>query len=385
MKKKIAALILIAALCTLAVTETFAATPEFGRTEEEWSRIRDNTLEFDEIDALINEYNPTVKSNAFDLREFKSKYGTTNEEISEKYRDLAGELEGGVDLDPDNPMYAMNAMTAVSNSATARQLEQQADNAVEDYEVNRLNYEMEEKQIAQQAKLDMISYYYNQLEARRAQLNVELLETQLKIKKAQAQAGTATQVDVLKATEELMNAQKTYTQAAASVGTAGKKLQVACGWKYDDTPVIAALPAPDMARIAAMDPTSDSQKAIENNYTLKMNQRKLSNARAQATKETLETTIASNMQNIPLSVSTAYLTVTAARDAYDYAVTADKVQKQTLTQMRKKHETGDASDFELKAEEISAQISQIAVEQAKDSLLEAIVKYDYAINGLAGA
>lgn len=385
MKRKIAVFVLLAALCTAAVTEAFAATPEFGRTEEEWSRIRDNTLEFDEIDALINEYNPTVKSNAYDLREFKNKYGKTNEEISEKYRDLASELEGGVDLDTDNPMYAMNAMSAVSNQVTARQLEQQADNAVEDYEVNRLGYEQQEKQIAQQAKQDMIAYYYNQLEARRAQLNVELLENQLKIKKSQTQAGTATQVDVLKATEELMNAQKAHTQAAASIVTAGKKLQVACGWKYDDTPVIAALPAPDMAGIAAMNPDTDAQKAIENNYTLKMNQRKLSNARSDATRETLQTSINSNMQNIPLSVTTAYMTVTAARDAYDYAVSADKVQKQTLAQMRKKHETGDASDFELKAEEINAQISQIAIEQAKYSLLEAITLYNYAVGGLAGA
>ena len=385
MIKKMMSVIMIASICILAGTAAFAGTPEFGRTQDEWSRIRDNTLEYDEIDALIKEYNPTVISNAVDLREFKRTYGTTNDEVSQKYRELAEQLNEDVDLDPDDPMYAMNAMAAASNHSTARQLEQQADNTLEDYEIKRMEYEMQEKQLVQKAKSDMIAYYSNQLEAQRAKLNVELLQTQLEIKKAQADSGEATQIDVLKATEELLNAQKSHTTAQAAVETSKKKLQVACGWKYDETPVIAALPAPDMAVIAAMSPEADRQKALDNNYTLKINKRKLSNAHSEANKDTLNTTIAGNMQNIPLSVNTAYLMAVAAKEAYEYSVTANEVQKKSYEQMKIKHDTGNASDFDLKAQKITSQISEIAVQQAKNAALEAIMNYESAVNGLAGA
>lgn len=385
MMKRIICAVLTLSCCILAVAPAFAGTPEFGRSQEEWTGLRDNVLEYGEIDALIKEYNPTVKSNALDLREFRKNYGTTNTEVSEKYADLAAELDGGVDLDETSPTYAMSAMTAAVNSSTARQLQAMADSSLEDYEVNRLGYEQQEKTLAQKAKSDFIAYYNNQLEAERARLNVELLQTQLEIKKTQADTGQATQVDVLKATEELLNAQKTHTQAAAAVETVKKKLQVACGWKYDEEPEFGSLPKQDQAVIDSLNPTMDLQAATDNNYTLRINERKLSNARAESTKETLTTAVAGNKQNIALSLQTAYLNATAARDAYEYAKLANSVQQQTLEQMKKKHESGSAGDFDLKAQEITSRITEIAVQQAENAMLEAVMNYQSAVNGLAGA
>lgn len=383
MFKRITCVVLMAAVCIAAVLPVYAATPEFGRTEEEWARLRDNTLEFDEIEALIGEYNATVKNNEIELREFKKNYGTTNSEVADKYRELAQELTGGVDLDPESPTYAMSAMAAVMNESTATQLEQQADSVLEDYEINRLTYESAKKNLVKQAKSDMIGYYNNQYEAKRAQLNTELLQEQLKIKKAQAENGMSTQVDVLKATEDLINAQKTMTTSSAAVTTSKKKLQVACGWKFADDPLLTALPAPDFARIDKLDPAGDLSKALENNYTLRINQRKLSNAHAQSTIDTLNITIDANRQSVAIALDAAYLNATASRDAYNYAVTANEVQQATLKQVQKKHKLGSASDAELKSQQIQAQLAQVAVEQAKLSTLQALIDYDAVVAGLA--
>lgn len=385
MMKKILCMIAAAALLTGSALMAFAATPEFGKTQEQWDRLRDNTLEYDEIDDLIHEYNPTVINNAADLKEFKKKYGTTNDDVSQAYADQAAELRDNIDVDDSSPMYAMNAMSAVMSEASAKQLEQLSDNTLEDYEVNRLNYEMTEKSLAQYAKSNMIAVYIDKLSAENARLNAELLESQLQIKKAQADTGMATQVDVLKATEELLNAKKTSIQADASIDAAKKKLQIACGWKYADEPIIGALPEPDFARVSVMNPDSDLQAALDNNYTLRINRRKLSNARYSTAKETMETTVADNEQSVGLALKTAYLTTAAAKDAYDYAVAADKIQQQTLEQTKKSFEAGNASEFELKSQKITAQITKLSVEQAKYAVLEALMNYDYAVAGLAGS
>ena len=382
MMKKALCIITAAALLAASAASVYAATPEFGKTQEQWDRLRDNTLEFDEIDDLIHEYNPTVKNNAADLKEFRKDYGTTNAEVSQKYADLAAEYRENSAPDDSNPASALNE---VSNEAFAQQAETQADKNLEDYETKRLGYEMSEKALAQGARSNMIAVYTDKLSAENEKLNVELLESQLQIKKAQAATGTGTQVDVLKATEELLNAKKTSIQADAAVDTAKKKLQIACGWKYADDPVIGTLPEPDFARIGTMNPDADLQTALDNNYTLKINKRKLSNARYSNAKQTMETTIADNEQSVGMALKTAYLNAVAAKDAYDYAVAADKIQQQTLVQTEKSFEAGNASEIELKSQKTTSKMTKIAVEKAKYAVLEALMNYDYAVAGLAGS
>lgn len=45
-----------------APVTSLAGTPEFGRSAEEWARLRDNVLEYEEIEDLVYEYNTTVST-----------------------------------------------------------------------------------------------------------------------------------------------------------------------------------------------------------------------------------------------------------------------------------------------------------------------------------
>ena len=53
-------------LCMAAVlslgfpVRALAGSPEFSRSAEEWARLRDDVLEYEEIEDLIHEYNTTV-------------------------------------------------------------------------------------------------------------------------------------------------------------------------------------------------------------------------------------------------------------------------------------------------------------------------------------
>ena len=61
--KQISACCLAAVLAAAAPTGTaWAGSPEFARSAEEWAKLRDNVMEYDELAGLIHEYNVTVQN-----------------------------------------------------------------------------------------------------------------------------------------------------------------------------------------------------------------------------------------------------------------------------------------------------------------------------------
>lgn len=158
-----------------------------------------------------------------------------------------------------------------------------------------------------------------------------------------------------------------------------------CGWKYSSEAEIGALPKPDLSRIASMNPAADTETALNTNYTLKMNQRRLENAKADTTKDSLKMTIESNKANIAASVDGAYTGVTSAKDAYAYAGSYVELQNLNLKNARSRHALGMITDTELKSQEIQTELAQIAADNAAYQLLQAMMNYEYTVNGLAGA
>ena len=53
--------------------QAWSASPPFAYTEEEWAAIRDNKLEFEEIDKRIHEYNTTVRQNEISYKDYQGK------------------------------------------------------------------------------------------------------------------------------------------------------------------------------------------------------------------------------------------------------------------------------------------------------------------------
>lgn len=88
------------------------------------------------------------------------------------------------------------------------------------------------------------------------------------------------------------------------------------GWSYNDSPEIGSLTDVDENEIAAMNPDTDLAQAIENNYTLKINERKLENAKNETVKNQLTTAIANNKKQIGASLSGAYKRCFQPRSLY---------------------------------------------------------------------
>ena len=137
---------LVLVMAGIAPPAAFASSPEFARSAEEWARLRDNVLEYGEIEDLIAEYNATVQTNQLDLNEFKKKYGDTKDDVSAKYRDMADEIYASVDYpDADDPTYGYVVASVVMAEVQAKNLLQQADDNLEDSEIIYLNYKQAEK------------------------------------------------------------------------------------------------------------------------------------------------------------------------------------------------------------------------------------------------
>lgn len=378
--RKIIALALSGSM--LMTTTVFARTPRFNRSNEEWATLEDNNLDFDEIENLIAEYNATVRSNEVALAKFKRDYGRTNTDVSNHYRENAEEILNNLDdPDPSDPTYVARLSSVATARATAQSLLSTADSTLEDADIIRLGYEQAEKTLAQTAMTNMISYKSGLIAIEVAKGNAELAKTELDVANAKLGAGTGTNIEVLTAKEKLLNAENAINKAVSDNSTVLKKLQVMTGWGYNDSPNVGEIKAPDINR--AFNPSEDLAKALENNYTLRINEKKLANASTDSDRQSLKLTIEDNKKNIGSALAVAAQNIASAKEGYNYADTFAKLEESNLNIANQKYSVGMISKSDLDMQRVKTENAKRALEQSRYALNQAIVNYDWIVKGLA--
>lgn len=361
-----------------------AASPSFARTPEEWAALQDNVLEYGEIEDLIAEYNATVQTNQMSLNEFKREYGDTKDDVSQKYRNMAEEIYSNLNYpDSDDPTYGMAVASVLMAEIQADNLVKQADDNLEDSEIIYLNYKQAEKTLVTVAQTNMIGYQKGMLEIETAELAAEQAQTALNSVQTKAALGMATQAEVLNAQEALMTAQRNAESARTGQENLRQKLQVMLGWQYNATPEIRSVPATDLNRISAMNPQGDLEKALENNYSLKVNKKKLANATDSSTKESLNRTIADNEQKIASALVSGYQNVLAAKLSYDQAAAELLLEQRNLESLQIQFDQGNASRNQLESQQQTVCMKELALQTADLNLFQTMETYDWSVNGLA--
>ncbi len=376
---------LVVLLSAAAPAQAWAAatdSPEFSRTAEEWARLQDSTLEYDEIADLVHEYNTTVLNNRVSYRDY---LGKDRDDVARRYRDAAQELRDNIEYpdDPTDTSYATMLMAAQLNETQAKSLEEQADNNVDDSQSIYLQYEMVEANLVLATKLNLIAYNQKLLSNGLTEENRSLLEAQYQAVQVQASVGSATQTDVLNARQALEQLESTSISDAKETQTLKQQICLAAGWNYDADPVFGELPQVDPAQIAAIDLEADKARALENNYTLKISRRQYENSTSSATRENLQNTIRDNEQNIASDITSKYQSLLEAQSSYNLALTQQAVEAQTLAAVQQRFQTGAASQLEYLQESYNMSSRNTAVETAALSLLSAWETYQGAVNGLA--
>lgn len=382
--KKIA----LATVCLSLISANVSvfASPSFTRSSEEWERLRDNKLEYDEIQGLIEEYNPTVKENESTYLKFRKDYGDTNAKVRDNYRKMADEILDSIsDADPSSPSY-ISILTANANATSqAESLLNNADNALEDATIMKLNNDLARATLVWNAKNNMINYYIGGLNIEKSNLQKEEATLSLAITKLNFSLGSTTKAEVLKAEDNLLKSEQSIANATKEKEKLAKKLQTMTGWSYEAVPEFGILPELNLEKIKTYNPSTDLTKAIENNYTLKINERKLANASSEDTKTKLQTTISSNKTNIALSLNNAYTNINVAKANYEAASSNLKLEKDTLQSIELKAKLGLASETELKVAQIEEKLADINLKSSEYALFSAVEAYEWNINGLASA
>lgn len=377
--KQISACCLAAVLAAAAPTGTaWAGSPEFARSAEEWAKLRDNVMEYDELAGLIHEYNVTVQNNQRDYNEKKNK---TSDEIAQDYRDAADAVRSSMSGD-DSPQAIMQDSMA---EAQALSLEQQADDNVEDSEIFKMTYDQTEATLVSNAQTNMISYHQKARDLDLKKKNRELLAATYDSVVLKMNHGMATQMDVLTAQENLQNADAAILTAESDLENTRQKLCVMLGWRYDASPEIREIPAVDLNRIQSMDPAADKARALENNYMLRINKKKLANSSNNSKKESLQMTIDDNIQRIGSSVDLAYKNVIQSQTAYQQAAVSLEVASKNMEAAERKMQIGTLSRLDYLNQQYAYLQAQVAMEDASMALFQAVESYDWNIDGLASA
>ena len=364
-----------------APARVLASSPEFSRTAEEWSALQDDNLEYSEIADLIHEYNPTVQNNQYEYQKFIRDYGTTREDVSNSYLDLAEDLEASKSGDDSGS----GRVSDLSLEVQAKSLREQADNNLEDSRIYYLNYAQSEDNLVLSAQSKFLSYYKNQLQLEEAQATLTRLKQDYELAQTKHSAGTITDADVLTALEAVQDQENTIQKMEQQVESTRQSLIVMLGWDSSAQPTIGELPEVDLSVVDQIDLAADQQTALEKNYALLVNQRKLENAVSDDTKRNLNTTIAGNERKIRASVASAYQNLKNAKLAYEQAQASLTTQERQASLAEQKLSVGMITAYENQTQQIALTNSRLALKEASISYQDALETYRWNVNGLASA
>ena len=382
--KRLAGAVLAAGTITAMPFQAFAQrSPEFAYSAEKWATLRDNKLEFDEISDLVHEYNPTVVQNEISYKDYLTK---NRDDVAQDYYDKANEIYSNISYpDLDDANYGSGVAAALRNEQQAKSLMEQGDENTDDQATMRLQYDQAEAKLAKQAQGLMITYwtqYYN-LDGQKAR--VEQAKLSYQSEQNRLAAGMSTQSKVLSAKESVSNAEAALVTAESNLASTKESLCLMLGWGYGADVEIAELAEPDQSKIAAIDVNADIQTALENSYAYRLTKKQLTNARTDSVKEKLSETEKNQRETISNSVKSAYDSLLLAQSSYEQAQSALALQEVSMKSADAKLAAGTITKNTYESQKASYTTAQVTAQTQKLSLLQAMVDYDWAVNGLASA
>ncbi|MCI8516362.1 MAG: TolC family protein [Hungatella sp.] len=365
-------------LCMAAVlslgfpVRALAGSPEFSRSAEEWARLRDDVLEYEEIEDLIHEYNTTVLNNE---QQYRKDSGKTAEDLVEDLLNQADDHWEAASQSEDD-------MSAILSEINARNAERSAENNVDDSKSKYIEYALAEKRIVIQAQTAMNTYYKLQYQLTSLRKNRDMLEAALTSAQGRRTVGMATQAEVLTAQQNLQSADAQILSLENQIETTRQNMIVMMGWGQGAFPEIRPMPATDLQRLDAMDVAADTQKALEADYTLKLHQQNLENSTNDENRRIYSQSITDDRQQIAMAVSDSYQKVMQAKNSLDEAVLNLDVATKTWNTASTKNRLGTISRLEYLQAEAAVVSAQMDREMKNLELFQAMETYDWVVKGV---
>lgn len=416
--RQVLPLLTAAALASFSPMQALAENPQFAHDEATWARLQDNTMEYDELSLLVEEYNPNyqneqasyndtkndddaaeirkdAKNSADDMYDSAEDLRDQAEDLSDQADDLSDQAEaareaGNVALAAQLQAGAasymagyaplMSAAAMTQNSALKSDIS--ADSSYVDSDMRKIQHIKNQKGIVVSTQNLFNSYNQLRVNADLIQKNVEVMEAAANAVQTQASIGMATQADVLKAQKNLQSIKSTQTETLSSLETLRQNLCMMTGWSYNAQPEIKEVPQADLAAIDQINLEADRQKALENNYDLQYSRRVLNNMQENSTdKKNQERTVKNLEQSISASMTNLYNDIQQKKIAWQLAQAELATEQQSMSAAETKRGLGMVSDLEYLQAQSSFLGKQIAEKTANMALFQAVETYNWAVNG----
>ena len=238
-----------------------------GYSEEQWARLMDNNLEYDEIDDLVKNFNINISFAREKFNENVDNLGASIDTFKAAKRNMES-LENSAKNSGDiaNMMLykAQGRGLEISIQAIGIAKEKLS------REITSANTPIRRAQAQVSAGVRSMMIGYKTMESNEKMLTemVKMYEETLSATGQSKNLGLMTATDVTKAVSDLSNARANLLSLTAAKDSLYKNLIMMCGWQPDATVVIGEVPAVSEDELNSLNPGEDIKAAIGNNETL---------------------------------------------------------------------------------------------------------------------
>lgn len=359
-----------------------------GVAQEQWSRLNDQSIEFDELPDLVRYFNPSVKNISTQVSDGIDSYRYIYEKMRRYVKDLRDDADQAKDSGEMTTVDGMTIPLYMVLDKTADAIGTQADKTERGLEVMERPNSALNSNITYMAKnytyyADQIMIGYNSALASRDLLQKvsEISTAAYDAQNLSFQLGMATEADMLSVHKGVLSAQASLLSLDNTIDSLKRSLYLMTGYSSDSTAAIGTVPELDMAALSAINLEADTAKAIGNNYNLITARHAASNKSTTGMKNK-DDSVSESEQTIAVTMQSYYQAIQQAKSAYDAACTA--YEKATL-------EKGKADrSYQLgmlgKINYLQAQMSFLQAESGKQSayntLYQAWDTYQWAVDGI---
>ena len=368
-KFKIYAFLLITALGSSLIGNSILAannTIKYGRSsysEEEWSKLMDNNLEYSEIEDLVNNFNPSITS-------AWTSYTSNIKDLDLSINDLEiarRELRLLSDNSKEEYDIANVYLYTAQANALSKVIESMDKAKTSLSKISSTNRPIRQAamQLTNAVKLMFISY-----------------DSLLTAAKAAESSGMSTSAEYTRAQLQADEVKNNLDSLVAGKESLRKSLIMLCGWSEQDNPNIVPITDIDLSKIDAFDPDEDIKKAIGNNFTL-IEFRNTKYKKSLGMKESRALSEEQMEADLKVNINSLYADVQSKKSDYEAAKLSLESADINDNIANVKLQNKMISGVEYQGERLKNLQSRQAFETARMELLKSIEVYEAAVGGMA--
>ena len=140
---------------------------------------------------------------------------------------------------------------------------------------------------------------------------------------------------------------------------------------------------PDLEGMTAINLEEDVSRGVENNYSLKILEKKIANAKSGTNKTSLEQSLKSQKETAASSIKNAYESMMISKSDYEQALNTYEIEAAAMAAAERKMAAGTTTRNDYVTQQTAFAAAQVNVRTQKLALLKAQLEYRWSVDGLA--